>query len=141
MSDVTQASAKTVLCVDDDSGILSALERVLRRTPFEIVAALGPEEGLVLAEAVKPDIILLDMKMPGMSGPEFMEKIKRKYGQVTVVFISGMSDGDQEAKRLGAGYYIRKPFSNHYVRNVVEMLIGDISEERRLELIEMLEER
>ncbi|NQT19956.1 MAG: response regulator [Planctomycetes bacterium] len=131
---------KIVLCVDDDPGILSALERVLRRTPFEVVAALGPEEGLKLAETVNPDIILLDMKMPGMSGPEFMQEVRKIIGNVPVVFITGMNNGDQEAKRLGAGYYIRKPFSNHYVRNVVEMLIGDISEERRLELIEMLDQ-
>ena len=98
MTEAPQASVKTVLCVDDDPGILSALERVLRRTPFEVVAALGPEEGLKLAETVNPDIILLDMKMPGMSGPEFMQEVRKIIGNVPVVFITGMNNGDQEAK-------------------------------------------
>lgn len=140
MTEATETSVKTVLCVDDDPGILSALGRVLRRTPFEVVTALGPEEGMRLAGTVQPDIILLDMKMPGMSGPEFMQEVRKILGNVPVVFITGMSDGDQVAKQLGAGYFIRKPFSNHYIRDVVEMLIGDISEERRQELIEMLDQ-
>ena len=140
MTEAARTSVKTVLCVDDDPSILTALERVLRRTPFEIVTALGPEEGMRLAETVQPDMILLDMKMPGMSGPEFMQEVRKILSNVPVVFITGMSDGDQVAKQLGAGCYIRKPFSNHYIRNVVEMMIGDISQERRQELIELLDQ-
>ena len=140
MKDPAPAGGKTVLCVDDDPGILSALERVLRRTPFEIVTALGPEEGMKLAATLEPDLILLDIKMPGMSGTEFIQEARRFLDDVPVVFITGVGDLAEEARRLGAGYYIRKPFSNRYVRNVVEMLIGDVSDERRLELAACMEE-
>lgn len=123
-----------MLCVDDDPGILGALERVLRRTPYKIVTALGPKEGLRQASELEPDLILLDMMMPGMSGKEFAVEVRRSLGDVPVVFITGRDDIDEEARQLARDHYIRKPFSNRYVRNIVELLVGDISDERREEL-------
>jgi CheY-like chemotaxis protein len=138
MTEPASKSTKTVLCVDDDPGILGALQRVLRRTPYNIVCALGPQEGLELAKTVKPDLILLDIMMPGMTGKEFAAAARRILGDLPIVFLTGYNS-DDTTSTVGSPYCIQKPFSNRHVRNVVDLLIGDMSDKERRKLAACIE--
>lgn len=131
---------KVVLCIDDDAAILEAFGRVLRKTAYEVVTAQDPWEGARLAYERRPDLILLDMMMPGLNGKELIGALCQALPDVPVVFITGRQESEAayEAYQLGAAHYIRKPFENEYLRNVVDFLIGEISDERREELLARL---
>ena len=122
-----QENRKVVLCIDDDPGILGALERVLRRGPHRIVTASDPEEGLRLALTLKPNLILVDMMMPAMTGKELLGKLREQSGTVQAVLLTGRDIDGTEANdpTLAGVHYMRKPFQNKEVRELVERLLGN----------------
>jgi len=140
MSDMTSERRKLILCIDDDPSVLATLQRVLRKQPYDVVTAASPWHGVKLAVELKPDLVLLDMTMPGLSGQEILGGIREMLGEVPVVFITGRQEAETAvaAYEMGAAHYIRKPFDNEHLRDVVEFLIGDISDESREELMARL---
>jgi DNA-binding response OmpR family regulator len=131
---------KVILCIDDDPGVLGMLRRVLHGGPYQVITASSPWEGAKLAYTMRPDLILLDMMMPGLNGKDLLAGFRQTLGEVPVVLITGRESADDavEAYELGAAHYIRKPFENQHLLEVVEFLIGDISDERREELMARL---
>jgi putative two-component system response regulator len=110
----------TVLIVDDDAGNIRILVEILKEL-FATQVALNGEIALKTMEEGKvPDIILLDIMMPGISGYELCQRLKanEKYKQIPVIFISALSDEGDEAKglELGAVDYITKPFRGALVK-------------------------
>ena len=140
MSQAASGKRKVILCVDDDAFALSMLIRVLRQMPYDVVTANTPWKGLKLAHERLPDLILLDMTMPGMDGRQMCTGLKEMLGDVPIVFVTGRQDPELaiEAYELGAVHYIRKPFENDHLRDVVQFLIGDISDEEREQLMARL---
>jgi CheY-like chemotaxis protein len=125
---------RTVLCIDDEEGMLSALRRVLRPLAYRVVTALSAEEGLSLVHLERPDLIILDVRMPIMDGYQFMARLKEEgKGDIPIVMLTadGTMKDIQKGYQEGSVYYITKPFKNEYVRNIVEYLIGDLSEKQK----------
>ncbi|MFC1661762.1 response regulator [Gemmatimonadota bacterium] len=105
------AGGLKVLLVDDEEDYVRTMaERMEMREVGSDVALTG-EEALAMLEDELPDVIVLDLKMPGMGGLEVLEQVKKTYPEIQVVILTGHgSDKEEvEARRLGAFAYLRKP--------------------------------
>ena len=101
-----------ILLIDDDAGIRESMRMPLEYEGYEYLAAGSAEEGISLVQRESPDIIFLDVKMPGMDGMEALNRIKSLNENVPVVMISahGTASLGAEATRRGAADFIEKPF-------------------------------
>lgn len=106
--------AATVLVADDDTDILRFVEINLRLEGFEVVTARDGTEALAKAVAVRPDLILLDVRMPGIDGYTICARIRADAGLAAVpVIIVTANYGSAEAeaaRRVGANDFLVKPF-------------------------------
>ena len=100
-----------VLLVDDEQEFIETLSERLEMRDMEAKLALDGEQALAAVQDDEPDVILLDLKMPGMDGMEVLRRIKKAYPHVQVVMLTGHgTDKDEEqALRLGAYAYLQKP--------------------------------
>jgi len=100
-----------VLIIDDEAQIIHALETGLERNDYEIVTALSGEEGLGLAAMHKPDIIILDLAMPGLTGFDVCKEL-RSWSKAPII-VSSVRKSEEDKIRaldLGADDYLVKPF-------------------------------
>ncbi|MFH1519936.1 MAG: response regulator [Candidatus Omnitrophota bacterium] len=101
-----------VLVVDDDPGIIALFKTVLKDLDCKIFSANSGEEGLRIIKKEKPAVVLLDLKLPGISGIETLRLIKRFDKDVAVIMVTayGTLNTVIKAMKLGAQDYIAKPF-------------------------------
>jgi CheY-like chemotaxis protein/cytidylate kinase len=100
-----------ILLVDDETEFVQTLsERLLSRNLESAVACDGPE-ALAIADHDAPDVIVLDVKMPGMDGMEVLEKLKARHPRIQVIILTahGSEEGARRAQELGAFAYLKKP--------------------------------
>lgn len=118
---------KKLLIVDDQQGIRLLLNEVFKREGYETFLAANGIEALDIAERIKPDGVLLDMKIPGMDGIEILKRLKSKMPEVPVVMMTAYGELDliQEAMKLGAAHYFTKPFDIYEVRDAVNAMLQD----------------
>lgn len=119
------ADLKKVLIVDDEDDVRLFLQDFLSEREFNVFAASSGEEALVLMDEHRPDIVLLDVMMPGMDGLECLGQIKAKKADTEVIMITALNDDNRiaRAKKLGARNYILKPFSLGYLETELMHLI------------------
>ncbi|MFP4086003.1 MAG: sigma-54-dependent transcriptional regulator [Desulfobacteraceae bacterium] len=105
--------AKTVLVVDDEGSILQSLEGILSDEGYETVCVKSGTEALDKIEEAIPDLVLLDIWMPGLDGIKTLEKIKQAHPYVQVVMMSGHGNIETAVKatKMGAYDFIEKPLS------------------------------
>ncbi len=118
---------KTILIVDDDVYIRRPLEFILREEGFQPVTASSGEEGLRKAGEVRPDLIFLDVMMPGLDGFTVCRRLKEDPGlaSIPVILLSARGQEDDRDRGLGAGAadFMTKPYSPaELVRRVRELL-------------------
>jgi len=103
----------SILVVDDEPNIRRMLSRVLDEEGHRTRVAAGGAEALALVEADEPDVVLLDLSMPGMDGLEVLEALRQRAPTLPVVMISGQATlGDAvRATKLGAFHFIEKPLN------------------------------
>ncbi len=125
-----------ILIIDDEHDIVSGLEAALREEGFSVYAAFSGEEGLSLVGEYHPDIILLDMKMPGMSGADVLTTLKHTPATRTIpVIILTASESRMDEARvrvigLGAHELLTKPFSiSEIVNEIKKALPGEDKDE------------
>ena len=113
---------KSVLVVDDDEKICWAFEQFLESEGYSTDIANSAEEGLRRIAADKPDIVLLDVNLPGMSGLEALGEIKANHPSVIVIIITAYDDVETtiEAMRLQAFDFVPKPIDLDVVKSVLE---------------------
>lgn len=109
--------AKKIMVVDDEENLRELVKVILEQEHFDVITASDGKECLEKLKKVKPGLIILDMFMPGMSGKETCEKIRKnaKTKNIKVVFltVARLSDtGQNELKKLKVLDYITKPFDN-----------------------------
>ena len=116
-----------VLIVDDSKFMRNIIKKALEREEFKVVAeACSGEKAIELYKKIEPDIITMDLTMPGIGGLEALKKLKEIDSDVRVIICSAMSQEPLviEAMRLGAKEFIVKPFSEdriiRAVRNVLK---------------------
>jgi two-component system, NtrC family, nitrogen regulation response regulator NtrX len=101
-----------ILLIDDDAGIRESMRMPLEYEGYEYLSAATAEEGIGLVQRESPDIVFLDVKMPGMDGMEALNRIKAMNDAVPIVMISahGTTSTAFEASKRGAVDFIEKPF-------------------------------
>jgi len=119
-----------ILIVDDDPIIVRLLTHFLSKSNYDVKSVTDGMEGLKIAFAEKPDLILLDVMMPGMDGFRFLELLKKgkRFANVPVLMISALIEEDQVLRALEAGAtdYIVKPFSSRIVLAKVHKALKDL---------------
>jgi len=100
-----------VMSVDDEGGILRLIDAELSSQGFRVVTATNGEDALRIAEEQRPDIAVLDIMMPGISGLEVMRKLRER-GSMPVILVSAKNTNMDRVRglELGADDYISKPF-------------------------------
>ncbi len=116
-----------ILIVDDEKTIVFALEESLLDEGYDVRTAHSGEQGLELFKKEVADVVLTDLKMPGMTGMELLSKVKEISPSTHVVIITayGNFDSAVEAVRLGAFDYIQKPFQINNVKQVVAKALNE----------------
>ena len=111
---------KTVLIVDDDEGMRDTLTAILKREYLVLTAATG-EEGLAVLKRKDVDLVLLDVRLPGISGLELLTIIRETYSLVEVIMVSALSEVEVAvaAMKQGAYHYITKEFDYDGLRSLV----------------------
>jgi len=102
-----------ILVVDDEHLIRWSLEQSLKKQGYDVITAASGEEALRLVHDEIPELILLDIQLPGMDGLQVLEKVKEVDGEIIVVMVTalGVLETAVKAMRLGAHDYINKPFN------------------------------
>jgi len=110
-----------ILIVDDEVEICKVLQSFLRDRGYEAEYATSGEEALALAEKERPDLVLLDIRMPGMDGVQLLRRFKEMDPEVKVIMITGVTDEDVGRALLkhGASDYITKPIDFQYLETSV----------------------
>jgi two-component system response regulator AtoC len=101
-----------VLVIDDDPGVRDYMEALVSRQGYEVMAVADGEQGLMSLETIQPDLITLDVVLPGMDGLQTLSELKKRLPDIPVVMLSGHGQARNivEAMRLGASDFLRKPF-------------------------------
>src|SRR6266516_4093689 len=104
----------SILVVDDELGILDVLRILLKGEGFDVVTAQGGKAGLEALKAAAPDIVLTDIKMPGVSGTDILAAVREQDPETPVILMTAQASLQSaiQAVNQGAFYYIQKPFSN-----------------------------
>ena len=115
-----------ILVVDDEPGVRTVLQRVLTQAGYEVATADNAAEALDCVSLGEVNLMLLDIKMPDISGMEVLAKITAEYPDVGVIMVTAVIDIQVavEALKLGAYDYITKPFNRDEVVQKVQKAIG-----------------
>lgn len=114
-----------ILVVDDQFGVRRLLFETFREDQHEVEMAANGAEALRLLISFKPDLILMDMKMPGMNGIETLGQIRALDRGVGVIMMTAYGDTQnmEQAKELGILYYMGKPFDLFELRERVKKIL------------------
>src|SRR2546422_2044562 len=104
----------SILVVDDELGILDVLRILLKGEGFDVVTAQGGKAGLEALKTSAPDIVLTDIKMPGVTGTDILAAVREQDPETPVILMTAQASLQSaiQAVNQGAFYYIQKPFSN-----------------------------
>ena len=119
---------KRILIVDDDAFIRRPLEFILREEGYQPETAADAEEGLRAVESRPPDLIFLDIMMPGKDGLTWCAELKGdpRFARIPIVLLSarGQERDRARALALGAADFMTKPYSPHEIKRRVRELLG-----------------
>ncbi|WP_167737406.1 ATP-binding response regulator [Sphingomonas parva] len=121
---------KTALVIDDESTAIDILRRWLSRFGYAVIAAHDGEAGVELARSAKPDIILLDIYMPGPSGYDVLEALRADEALASIpVIVVSVSDDRSRGLRAGASDTLMKPVPPERLREVLDVYCRDVEGE------------
>jgi two-component system, NtrC family, response regulator HydG len=115
-------TSRKVLIVDDERDMLSNCTRILRRCGYECLTAETSEQGLALVHTVQPDVVLVDLRMPGKSGIDIVKTVKAHYPHMEVVLMTAYATIETavDAIKQGAFDYLSKPFTADQLQAVIQ---------------------
>lgn len=119
------------LVVDDEVGVSDQLKDFFGKRGYSVFAATSGDEALRLVKKEKPNIVVLDIVMIGMSGIEVLREIKKLNPEIRVIMLTALEDDKTRSicKELGASAYITKPYNFENVLKEARKLINEIYEE------------
>ena len=111
-----------VLIVDDERDMLTNCTRILRRCGYECPTAETSEQGLALVHTVQPDVVLVDLRMPGKNGIDIVKTVKSHYPHMEVVLMTAYATIETavDAIKQGAFDYLPKPFTADQLQAVIQ---------------------
>jgi len=112
-----------IMIVDDDKSIATIAALSLRRAGHEVISASGGAEALALAQSAPPDLILLDVLMPDMDGPETCRRLKNdgRTKGIPIIFLSANSEPEVSLEAAG---HIKKPFNPLTLNDEVQEILN-----------------
>jgi CheY-like chemotaxis protein len=115
-----------ILLVDDEPELLASWERILRPLGYACLIASTGAEAMVLIDRQAPDLIVSDLRLPGIDGLAVARYARARLPAILVLLVSADdSDGTRDAAReIGAGAFLAKPFANAAFRQAVERLLA-----------------
>jgi DNA-binding response OmpR family regulator len=125
------ADKRKVLIADDEPNIVTALEFLLKRAGYDVRAAANGEEALALVESYAPDLVLIDIMMPGKSGYEVCQRMRERpewhHIKIVMVTAKGREAEVSKGMSLGADLYVTKPFSTQELIAAIDRLLADVA--------------
>lgn len=124
-TNVKDWSGKTILVVEDDKFTSIIIQNFLAKTHAKIITAFTGEQAVEAAQAHSPDIILMDLKLPGISGHEATRKIKEYLPNTVVIAQTAfVTDADKEAAlNAGCSDFLTKPLSSEKIFSTIERFL------------------
>ncbi len=115
-----------LLIVDDENGILDEVKEFFEEEGFQVFAADSGEEGIQLLKREKPDVLILDMKLPDMSGLLVLKVAKESSPLTKVIVNTGYIDQNliDQAEEMGRDVFLQKPFDLECLRREINRLLG-----------------
>lgn len=116
-----------VLCVDDESRTLAALQRTLRREPYELVGVESPQEALAWVDTRDVSLVITDQRMPEMSGSDLIEEIRGRSPSTLFVILTAYPGSLASDARgwSNVAELLLKPWDDHELRRVVRGLVEE----------------
>ena len=116
-------TAKTILYVEDNAPNRMIVRDLLKRTTYTLIEADDGEAGVAMALARRPDLILMDIQLPKISGLEAIRRLRAESATAATPIIAitsfALSGDDQKAKQAGATAYLTKPYSPFDLLNLI----------------------
>ncbi len=127
-----------VLIVDDAPDTLAILQKLLQFEGYEVILASTGEEGVMKAETEKPEVILMDINLPGIDGNEALRRIRKINPIQSVVMLTAFATVDNaiQALKEGAADFIKKPFENEHLIHIVNQCLEKYHTLREKEKLE-----
>lgn len=115
--------AKTVYVVEDDTSLRNAVRRLLKCAQYRVLAFASAEEFYRSDFKDNPGCLLLDIRLPGLSGFELQEQLLASGVQMPVIFLTGQDRAgmEEQAMRLGASAYLRKPVDEDTLLGAIQL--------------------
>jgi CheY-like chemotaxis protein len=122
---MTRDESRNILVVDDDPMVLKVVSRMLS-SEYRVLTAGDGQDAIRLIQARAPNLVLLDLRMPGIDGFDVLRAVAQEAPKVRVVILSGVSEVETFTAAIdeGAQAYLTKPFSQEDLRNVVKHMIS-----------------
>lgn len=122
---------KKILIVDDERDIVKALMIRLKVSGYDVIAAYNGAQSIFMAYKEKPDLIILDIRMPAGDGFNVAEKLRQsnQTNQIPIIFLTGSpeTNAQERAMELGARFYIKKPYDPEELLDAVKRALETIS--------------
>ncbi len=124
---------ETVYVVEDDTSLRSAVGRLLRSAQYRVLAFASAEEFFLSDFKSSPGCLLLDIRLPGLSGFELQEQLLTSGVRMPVIFITGQDrEGmEEQASRLGASAYLRKPVDEDTLLGAIRQAMASLSNRKK----------
>lgn len=129
---------RALLCVDDESGILSSLKRLLRKEPYRVFTADSGRAGLAVLAEQDVQVVITDQRMPEMCGTEFLQQVKARKPDTIRVVLSGYAEADVIVSAINQGEvyrFVAKPWQDEALKTTIRQCFTQyelLQENRRL---------
>ncbi|MBP7738828.1 MAG: response regulator [Spirochaetes bacterium] len=129
-----------ILIIDDEDIVVRSCLRILKNDSYEIDSARSGDEGLRLTKEKDYDIVITDLKMPGLTGMDVLATLRKNKPGVTVIIFTGYAtvENVREALKMGAFDYIPKPFTNEELRSVVDNAVKSREKSSDADMLDLM---
>ena len=122
----------TILVIDDEEAVTGVIDAVLSKAGYRVHVARDGVQGVDLANRVKPDLIIMDITMPGMDGYEATERLKQipALANIPIIFLTGKSASEDGGRAFAKGgvSFVLKPFTGQQLRDLVALAMQSLAE-------------
>ena len=132
-----------IVVIDDDPKNLKMVNFTLSNGELEIHTASDPRIGLDMITQLRPQIVLIDLILPGIGGMELLQRIVQLERGIAVILMTGYYSAEwaREAIKMGAADYFPKPFSPNKLREKIELIVEDAKRRRRSSTLDGIAEK
>jgi two-component system probable response regulator PhcQ len=128
-----EPTGRTLLIVDDEENVLSALQRTLRRENYTLLTASEPAEGLAILRTTPVDVVLSDHLMPNMSGLEFLKDVRALHPDVVRIMLTGHAEASTAMEAINEGEiyrFLTKPWDDAELKVALHLAFDKVAVER-----------